>query len=24
MSLSSFGPSFFSITAIFCLTYHTC
>ena len=23
-SLSSFGPSFFSITAIFCLTYHTC
>jgi hypothetical protein len=24
-SLSSFGPSFFSITAIFCLSYyHTC
>ena len=24
ISLSSFAPSFFSITAIFCLTYHTC
>ena len=24
ISLSSFGGSFFSITAIFCLTYHTC
>jgi CBS domain containing-hemolysin-like protein len=23
ISGSSFGPSFFSITAIFCLTYHT-
>jgi hypothetical protein len=24
ISLSGFGGSFFSITGIFCLTYHTC